>query len=174
VAETVYNPIGTSTVTLRTLDGREHYQSGETLQFEVTSDLSGYLYLLVFSEQGRATCIFPNPSSRENRVSAGSTRLPNRADYEFPVQEPFGREVVVAVISKEKKPLCDRVRYSWYEVYERIDLRTAHASLRSRALRGIGVQRVESATAAQAGGDTAPSAQQWQTAALILETSRSQ
>lgn len=162
-AVAISNPVSQAQVALRTLDGRSTFKSGEKLGFEVSSDRGGYLYLLVFSRERVATCIFPNPNDSANQISAGKKLLPGSDAYVFPVTEPYGRDVVVALVSEQRLRLCEKVNYGWDEVLERIDLRSAHEALREQSLRGVGVE-----PAAAAGAAASPL---WQAASLVLETS---
>ena len=65
-------------VKLTTGAGKRLFHAGDVVKYEVTTNTPGYLYLIVFSEQNVATCIFPNEIDPENRVAAGRIR-PSRA-----------------------------------------------------------------------------------------------
>lgn len=154
------NPVAERLVTLATVGNRTTFEEGENLVFEVSTDQPGYLYLLVFSEEKVATCIFPNPEDPDNRVTAGTRRLPATDRYDFPVQAPYGSDVVVALVSQDQKDICTKVTSTWDEVFARVDLGAIQEDLRQRAQRrGVGVQMK---APAQVAG--------WQAATLILET----
>jgi hypothetical protein len=156
------NPVADQRVKLSAVDNRTVFTRGEKLVFDVTSDRPGYLYLLVFSEGKVATCIYPNPDDPDNAIAAGTKRLPASARYVFPVQEPFGRDVVVALVSQERKHLCEKVTYTWDEVFARAELSSVQEDLHRRSQRGVGVQSVAGVPLSQG--------ERWQAAALVVET----
>lgn len=156
------NPVCEQRVRLSTVENRTTFTRGDKMTFDVTTDRPGYLYLLVFSEEKVVTCIYPNPNDLDNAIAAGTKRLPASDRYIFPVQEPFGRDVVVALVSQEPKPLCEKVSYTWDEVFERVDLGAVQEDLRRRSQRGVGVAAAPSAALAQG--------ERWQAASLVVET----
>jgi hypothetical protein len=160
------NPLSVMRVGVETADGRHAYRIGEDVSYKVTSDTPGYLYLLVFSPQNVATCIFPNKLDTNNRIAAGTQAVP-RGDYSFPVMEPVGRDVVVALVSKYPLRISEASEYasdevfkiySWEEVFTRLSLKKLQAAVVSRA---IGAKK--NATAPLTDAD-------WQSATLVLET----
>lgn len=160
------NPVTERHISLETVNGRSAFESGESIVLRVTVDRPGYLYLLVFSENREATCIFPNPDDPDARVAAGTRRLPPDDSYVFPVTSPYGRDVVVALVSDRALPLCETVRTTWDAVYDVVDLRAVQEAHRARISeqRGIGFQSLDRHDAG-AGG-----APDWQSATLVLET----
>lgn len=172
------NPIDTRKVTLRTVADRVLFERGEDVTFEAWTDRPGYLYLLVFSEGEQATCVFPNPSDRENRFGPGTLRIPTHSRYRLPVQEPFGRDLVVALAAEEPLALCEKIDYTWNEVFARVELSEVHERLRERARRGIGFEgesRPPSTASTDPPPASRPAAEQstppsWQTAVLVLRT----
>ncbi|MGB8509781.1 MAG: caspase family protein, partial [Pyrinomonadaceae bacterium] len=110
------NPISPIRLSLATGENKTIYHNGEQVTYQVTTDMGGYLYLLVFSRDNVATCIFPNDNDRDNQVAAGAHTIPRANTYEFPVGEPFGRDVFVALITKERINIGDKVDYTWSEV----------------------------------------------------------
>src|SRR5262249_28914865 len=110
-------------IRLRDLDNRSAYRIGERITYEVTTDAPGYLYLIVFSRQNMATCIFPNSQDPDNLIKPGAMRVPRGATYEFPIGEPVGRDVVVALLSRRKLDFGEKVEYAWNEVFERLNLK---------------------------------------------------
>jgi hypothetical protein len=117
------NPLSQMRVSLSTGEGRTTYSDGEKVTYRVTTDTGGYLYLLVFSRDNVATCIFPNDRDRDNRIAPGAQTIPRASTYEFPVGPPYGRDVFVALVTKERINLGDKVEYSWDEVFQRLNLR---------------------------------------------------
>jgi len=165
-AVALHNPVTPMVVRLSTGDGRERYEAGEGLEFEVSSSRGGYLYLMVFSEGRIATCIYPNPQDRENWMEAGEQRIPHDSEYHFPVQAPFGRDIVVALVSERRRHLCEKVQYRWEELLSILDLAQVDELLEQRTRRGIGVAAGPSSQAAYSPDD----GQNWQIDSLILET----
>jgi metacaspase-1 len=147
-------------VQLRARENKSVFRIGEKISYEVTTNTPGYLYLIVFSRQNVATCIFPNAIDQNNQVAPGAIIIPRSNAYEIPIQEPAGRDVVIALLSKEKLNLGEKVGYTWNEVFERVNLKllqdeiskfTQSDSSLNRTLAGLGA------------GD-------WQGTFLILET----
>jgi Caspase domain/Domain of unknown function (DUF4384) len=159
------NPLSAMRVGVETAEGKHAYRIGEDVSYKVTSDTPGYLYLLVFSPQNVATCIFPNKLDTNNRITAGTHTVP-RGDYSFPVMEPVGRDVVVALVSKYPLRISETGEYvgdevfkiySWEEVFTRLSLKKLQAAIVGRA---IGAKK-----------NTAPLTDaDWQSATLVLET----
>jgi hypothetical protein len=161
-AVALQNPLSAADVKVTTTDGRTTFQDGDELEFEISSDRSGFLYLLIFSENDVATCIFPNPEDLENWVDPGTVMLPGNRSYSFPVQEPFGTDVVLALVSPDRIQLCDQMTYTWDQVYAQVDLSGVQESLRTRSTRGVGVRPEDDAEPSNAAG--------WQTASLVVTT----
>jgi Caspase domain/Domain of unknown function (DUF4384) len=147
-------------IQLRDIENKSAYRIGEKITYEVTTDAPGYLYLIVFSRQNVATCIFPNSQDPNNLASPGAVRIPRGDDYEFPIGEPTGRDVVVALLSRQKLDLGEKVEYTWNEVFERLNLKLLQDEVSKYAQRGVNIEK----TAAGLGpGD-------WQATFLVLET----
>jgi hypothetical protein len=159
------NPNSTIRLGLRTLDGKSQYRIGENISYEVTTDRAGYLYLLVFSEEDKAGCLFPNneaPENRDNRVIAGAHRVPRAKS--FYAQEPVGKDVVVALFSNQKLNLVYGEDYSWNEIFDR---------LKSKKFFDYVTTRGQTAKKPQSGSPHATLDQvEWQAASLVLFTVR--
>jgi hypothetical protein len=155
------NPISPMRLTLTTGEHKTLYHSGEKVTYQVTSDTAGYLYLLVFSRNDVATCIFPNDNDRDNQIAAGSHTIPRADTYEFPVGEPYGRDVFVALVTKERINIGDKVDYTWGEVFQRLNLHGLQEAIGNAAsARGVGVK------ATGAGLDP----RGWQGATVVVES----
>jgi hypothetical protein len=155
------NPISPMRLTLTTGESKTLYHAGEKVTYQITSDTAGYLYLLVFSRNDVATCIFPNDNDRDNQITAGSHTIPRANTYEFPVGEPFGRDVFVALVTKDRINIGDKVDYTWGEVFQRLNLHGLQDAIGNAAsARGVGVK------ATSAGLD--PRA--WQGATVVVES----
>jgi hypothetical protein len=135
------NPISPMRLTLTTGENKTLYHAGEKVTYQVTSDTAGYLYLLVFSTNNVATCLFPNDNDRDNQITAGTQTIPRANNYEFPVGEPYGRDVFVALVTKERINIGDKVDYTWGEVFQRLNLRGLQEAIGNAASsRGVGVK----------------------------------
>jgi hypothetical protein len=135
------NPISTMRLTLTTGENKTLYHAGEKVTYQITSDTAGYLYLLVFSRNDVATCIFPNDNDRDNQITAGPHTIPRANTYEFPVGEPFGRDVFVALVTKDRINIGDKVDYTWGEVFQRLNLHGLQEAIGNAAsARGVGVK----------------------------------
>jgi hypothetical protein len=74
---------------------------GEEIGYRIQTGSPGYLYLLVFSRKDVVTLIYPSKGEKEY-FEAGSHPLDG-----FPVQEPEGKDVIVALLTKDKLALKD-------------------------------------------------------------------
>jgi hypothetical protein len=155
------NPLSQMRVGLATGEGKTIYHEGEKVTYRVTTDTSGYLYLLVFSRDNVATCIFPNDNDRDNQIAPGSHTIPRATTYEFPVGAPYGRDVFVALVAKERINLGDKVEYTWGEVFQRLNLRGLQEAVGNAAsTRAVRVGR--------RGAGLDP--QSWQGATVVVES----
>jgi hypothetical protein len=115
----VTNGLSPIRVQLRAREGKTAYRIGEKISYEVTTNTAGHLYLIVFSQKNVATCIFPNSEDLNNQVASDRPiKIPRSDTYEFPIQEPTGRDVVVALVSKQKLNLGEKMEYTWNEVQQ--------------------------------------------------------
>lgn len=161
------NPQSALRVTLRTLDGKRVYRIDDKIAYEVTTSAPGWLYLLVFSQEQKATCVFPtneNADDRDNHLlRPGTYRLP-RSKY-FYARPPIGRDVVVALLSSVPLKLGDQEELTWQEVFDR---------LRSNKLTGYvntrGVGTKPSAPSPNAPQPKSLDEADWQAASLVMET----
>lgn len=157
------NPLSGIHLDLRGREGRSAFRHGEKVSYEVTTSAPGYLYLLAFSQNDVATVIFPNSEDLDNRVAAGSVSVPRSRAYTFDVEPPYGRDVVVALLSADRLNLGDKEAYTWSEVFERVNLAGLREAVASQTepggRRGIGVKK---------GPGADPSG--WQAASVVIET----
>jgi hypothetical protein len=154
------NPLSTITLRLGTRERKTAYRIGENIGYQVETSVDGYLYLIVFSQNNVASCIFPNSEDLNNEVPAGVVKLPRSGTYEFPIEEPVGRDVAVAILSKQKLNLGEKVLYTWQEVFDRLNLKELQTEISKTAMRGTGVKKTGVALSS---GD-------WQGAFMVLET----
>lgn len=155
------NPLSQMRVSLSTGEGKTVYRDGEKVTYRVTTDTGGYLYLLVFSRGDVATCLFPNDNDRDNQITPGTQTIPRARTYEFPVGAPFGRDVFVALVTKERINIGDKVEYTWGEVFQRLNLRGLQQAIGDAAsARAVRVNKT--------GGGLDP--QGWQGATVVVES----
>jgi hypothetical protein len=134
---------------------KQTFRAGDLVRYKVITDTPGYLYLIVFSEKNVATCIFPNEIDSQNRVAAGTIHLPRNDAYSFPVQEPFGKDLAVAILTTQPLELeAGRVDYTWDEIFTRLRSPALATGVERERTRGVGV-------AAQ---------KDWQAATVMIET----
>ena len=93
-------------------------------------------------------------------LAPGAIRIPRTAAYEFPIREPAGRDVVVALLSRQKLDIGEKVVYTWDEVFGRLNLKLLQDEVGNYARRGANLKKTEAGLGA---GD-------WQATFLILET----
>lgn len=145
------NPLSKIKINIATTENKTTYYDGENVSYKIDVSDSGYLYLIVFSTNNVATCIFPNENDKNNSVSAGRISVP-KSGYTFPIQEPYGRDIVVAMLSKDKINLGDKLEYKWSEVFDIFNNKELQDAV-GAAARGQGVRKKD-----------------WQASVLILES----
>lgn len=153
----LFNPLSPIKANLRV--SRPRYRIGEEIRYSVEVSEDVYLYILVFSADNRAFCIFPTVIGRDtdNFVRRGTITFP-RENYAAEASEPVGKDVWVALVSKQKLRLGEKQDYTWDEVFERIgldELRKATFAM----IRGSGDQRT-----------ALGSALDWQASSVVVET----
>jgi hypothetical protein len=159
------NPLSPIKLSLRTRDGKTRYRLKEKISYDVTTDRAGYLYLLVFSAENKAGCIFPNneaPENKDNYLTAGAHRIP-KADS-FYAQEPIGEDVVIALLSDRKLNLVYGEDYTWDDIFDQ---------LKSKKFFDYVTTRGQTAKKPPSGSPPATLDQvEWQAASLALYTVR--
>lgn len=154
------NPQSKMTVKFQMLNRKPVYVAGDSFKFSVELDEKVYLYVLVFSAENVATCVFPSSSDKKNLLPAGKHVLPRDNAKKLTAQPPWGRDVWVAFASK--KPLSlggENKKYSWDEVFAEIGIADFKDKV-NKAYRG----------ANEEDSDTSLSVTEWQSASLMLET----
>jgi hypothetical protein len=83
-------------------NGRNDFQVGEALSFQVRSERDGYLTIVDLSAEGKTTVIFPNELVPDGRIHGGRTVTFPSPDMgiDFVAQEPVGRGVVRAFVTE--------------------------------------------------------------------------
>lgn len=158
------NPSSKMKVKLRNLEGKTKFALGDDVSYEVTTDQAGWLYLIVFSERNEATCVFPDKDSEtdsNNYVQAGKHRLPREGAYE--ARLPLGKDIAVALLSKDKLKLGDKEKMTWDEVFDRLQTSQLRGYVNTR---GIGIKKpstTKPSTTTLAGTD-------WQADSLVTKT----
>ncbi len=158
------NPASAMKVTLRNLEGKTKFAPDDEVSYEVTTNQAGWLYLIVFSERDVASCVFPDKDSEtdsNNYVQTGKHRLPREGAYE--ARKPYGKDITVALFSKNKLNLGEKEIMTWDEVFDRLQTSQLRGYVNTR---GIGIKKPSStkpSTAILSGTD-------WQAASLVTET----
>jgi hypothetical protein len=158
--ESFANPVSAIKISLRSREGKTVYRLGDDISYEVTSNSAGFLYLIVFSQDNVATCVFPNNTNNDdgaNWVEAKTHRIP-RSQY-LRAQKPVGKDIVIALLSKERLNLGDQEDMTWDEVFRRLGSNKLAGYVKSR---GVGVKKP--------GQPAASKLADWQAASLIIET----
>ncbi len=108
------NPASPIRVGLKTEEGKMTYSIGqkEKATFVVSSDTAGYLYLLAFSANDVAGCIFPRGASADNQIQPGTPRK-----FTVPAEGEPSRDTVVALVSTTPLKLGDKAQYTHQEVF---------------------------------------------------------
>lgn len=169
-AAALLNPAAKIKLLLRSLDKKSSYHIGENVTYQVTTDTPGYLYLLVFSQQNVATCIFPNKDALNNKVGIGTHKFPHADNYVFPIQPPEGRDVIVALLAKEPLDIGIKeanqnsagaeLTYTWQQVFDRLPFSALTERVSTFNKRGLKISSV--------GKQLDPTS--WQGASLVIET----
>ena len=117
------------------------FHLGDKIIYSVETSEEGYLYVLVFSADNVATCIFPatykdettrmwKPLDVNNFLPKGRHTFPRttrqfpeiNGDYTTFAQDPIGKDVFVALLSKKKLPIGEKQNYTWDEIFQNIGL----------------------------------------------------
>lgn len=155
------------------------FSIGDKVTYSVETGEQGYLYVLVFSADKQAFCIFPateqNPNSRiwepvdiENYLAKGIHNFPRskevvstvKKNYDTFAQEPIGKDVFVAILSKQKLPIGEKQNYTHNELFNALGLEKLQQEVWERT-RGIGNKSSVKLTD-----------NDWQAAILVVETVR--
>ena len=80
------------------------YLAGEEMRVSVISEESGYLYLLYQQADGSTKCLFPNLYESDNYIQGGTpiTIPTEKQQFRLRASEPYGEEVLMALVTKEK------------------------------------------------------------------------
>ena len=152
------NPASKLRVELRTNEGTLRYQLGNDISYTLKTSAPGWVYLLVFSQENVATCIYPTDNA-DSYHAAGTLRLP--ATDAFEVKEPLGKDVTIALLSSVKLGLGNKETMSWDEVFERLHSNKLANFVNTR---GVGTKKPSQPPTASL--DEAD----WQAASLVIET----
>lgn len=145
---------------LRTREGKTAYRDGETVSFDVTSDVDCYLVLLDHQSDGTTVLLFPNRFHRDSRIKKGETLTIPSADesaFRLLVGSPYGDDRVEAIASTNESTLHRMLA----------NLVVALPDTQNLAVlsRGIFVQALH-----QSNGDTEGTDTRWSRAELNLST----
>lgn len=154
------NPQSKLTVSLRTLEKKAVYRLDEDISYEITTNASGWLYLFVFSQEQKASFIFPNSEDRDNYLKAGTHRVP-REDA-FTVIPPCGKDITIALLSSVDLKLGAKDKMSWQEVFDLLGSKKLAGYVKTR---GVGLKKNKPATRPVSLDEA-----DWQAASLAIET----
>ena len=153
------------------------FHLGDKINYSVEISEEGYLYVLVFSADNVATCVFPATQKEAATGKWESLDINNflpKGQYTFPrttsespdenyatfAQDPIGKDVFVALLSKKKLPIGEKQNYTWNELFQNIGLNTLK-NLVWEKTRGTGNRSLVRETP-----------EQWQSAVVVVETIR--
>jgi hypothetical protein len=156
VESALFNPLSRLDVKLEL--SKRRYKIGESITYTVDVGQDVYLYILVFSNQNKAFCVFPTGDS-DSFVNKGRISFP-RGNYVTEAAEPAGKDVWVALASRKKLRLGDKEEYSWDEMFQRIGLEELRKAI---VVRHRGVRVGQAVTLAP---------DDWQADAIVVETVR--
>jgi len=131
----------------------------DPISYKIKSNTDGYLYLLVFSEENKATCLFPNPDligEQKNYVPMGTHRVPLVESESYEAKKPIGKDIVIALLSKSKLRLGEKEDYTWDEIFERLRSSQFFEYVKTRGQGVAGAKPLRQAD--------------WQVVSLVLET----
>ncbi|MCZ6492202.1 MAG: DUF4384 domain-containing protein, partial [Acidobacteria bacterium] len=88
------------------------FAEGDLLTLAVQSERNGYLYIFDINAEKKITQLFPNQFAPENSIQAGQLlTIPSKSDpYQFRAGSPFGKSVVVAVVTTEPWSRADQLQ----------------------------------------------------------------
>jgi metacaspase-1 len=157
VESALFNPLSTLKVKLEL--GKSRYKIGESINYTVDVSENLFLYILVFSTQNKAFCLFPAAvgGDIDNFVRKGKIVFP-RDNYVTEATEPVGKDVWVALVSRKKLNLGEKQEYTWDEMFKRIGLEDLRKAIYGKT-RGAGNKQNSSLTA-----------DDWQADSIIVET----
>lgn len=90
---------------------KDRYLDGQELQMTFNLPADGYLNVISVGPDDTVTLLFPNHLQQDNRVKAGTMALPGELKSSsgdplyFPVTAPYGKTMVMAVLTKAAKNL---------------------------------------------------------------------
>jgi len=93
---------------------------GQQVQFQVTPNDNGYLWLIQVDANDQVELLFPNQDEPENYVRAGNNViLPGRAGYYYYLDRPLGQNLLTFIITEEKNDITQvlppRIRDALYQ-----------------------------------------------------------
>lgn len=155
------NPRSTNQVALKMLDKKQTYLEDEEFHFVVKLTQPSFLYVLVFSADDVATCVFPSSSDKNNSLAAGEHIFPRKTALPIVARPPWGRDVWVVLATKKPLQLGGKSQqYSWAEVFRTIGVSELKGIVNS-ATRGAGEADLTGSLLGP--GD-------WQTTSLVIDT----
>lgn len=78
------------------------YRLGEAVAIELEVPVAGYLNVVTVDSRDEAVVLFPNQYHSDNKVEAGSFRIPTASmAFELPASEPLGGTLVVGFVTEQ-------------------------------------------------------------------------
>ena len=81
------------------------YALGESIALEVEMPTDGYLNIVRVDSKDRPTVLFPNANHPDNYLKAGAYHFPDTDAYDWPAEPPYGRTLLVALVSRREMNL---------------------------------------------------------------------
>ncbi|MBU2864284.1 DUF4384 domain-containing protein [Reinekea forsetii] len=153
LAQSAETPITTSehfSVTT-SLGDNASYVAGDTIQFLITTETSGYLSLFLQDANGNIQQLLPNTYQPSLFIEPGYfIAFPEEnAPYKLTASAPFGKEVLFAVLSENQRLDLDKkilTRKSKRKAYSMTDLESLIIDVeRSAVVSSVGYQVLEGA-----------------------------
>jgi len=114
-------------------------KKGEKLRFSVTADADCYLRVYHYGVDNSVVQIFPNKFQKDNKLKAGVPMLipPKGGAFQFTMGEPFGNEVLKAVVSKKQFSDIEVAEFATTMFKQYQDLNVADSSKRGVRAGGV-------------------------------------
>ncbi|HEX9927919.1 MAG TPA: caspase family protein [Pyrinomonadaceae bacterium] len=160
VETAMFNPLSTMRVKLD-LD-KNRYRLGDKIYYTVDISETSFLYILVFSAQNKAFCLFPTAVGGDSisKLMKGKHSFP-REGYETEATQPVGKDVWVALVSRKDLRLGEKEEYTWDEMFSRIGLAELQKAIADKITQSRGAKNTK----------TSPiTAADWQADAIVVET----
>jgi len=108
------------------------YKPGDKVSVCLKSSENAYVYILNIGPKGHITPLFPNKLCQDNDVKANEIlRFPDeKADFDWELQEPFGRELIKVFATKTPADMDEWVKGTLFEKTDTRDIRVVSNSFK--------------------------------------------